>query len=121
MPPPVVDEVRSADLDRRVSAFGARLRLLLGSRPSDAAGQLLFDELGELPLSVVEASANRLVSPAQASAAISTRSFPSVGIVCRYCWATKNTATIGRTNARRSNRCSLAWRTTKSTNAPLIR
>jgi LuxR family transcriptional regulator, regulator of acetate metabolism len=67
MPPPVVDEVRSADLDRRVSALGARLRLLLGSRPSDVAGQVLFDELGELPLSVVEASANRLVGPVQAS------------------------------------------------------
>src|ERR1700686_4715176 len=67
MPPTVVDEVRPADLDGRVSALGVRLRLLLGSRPSDVAAQVLFDELGELPLSVVEASATRLVGPAQAS------------------------------------------------------
>ena len=67
MPSPVVDEVRSADLDGRLSALGARLRLLLGSRPSEEAARVLFDELGELPLSAVEASANRLVDPVQAS------------------------------------------------------
>ena len=67
MPSPVVDEVRSADLDGRLSALGERLRLLLGSRPSDEAARVLFDELGELPLSVVEASANRLMDPVQAS------------------------------------------------------
>jgi hypothetical protein len=61
MPSPVVDEVRSADLDGRLSALGARLRLLLGSRPGDEAARVLFDELGELPHCVVEASANRLV------------------------------------------------------------
>jgi len=67
MPLPVVDEARSADMDRRLSALGARLRLLRGSRPGDVAVRALFDELGELPLSVVEASANRLVGPAQAN------------------------------------------------------
>ena len=67
MPSPVVDEVRSADLDGRLSALGERLRLLLGSRPSDEAARVLFDELGELPLSAVEASANRLMDPVQAS------------------------------------------------------
>jgi DNA-binding CsgD family transcriptional regulator/transcriptional regulator with GAF, ATPase, and Fis domain len=67
MPSPVVDEVRSAGLDGRVSALGARLRLLLGSRPNDGAARVLLDELGELPLSAVEASAQRLVDPVQAS------------------------------------------------------
>jgi hypothetical protein len=67
MPSPVVDEVRSADLDRRLSALGARLRLLLGSCPSDEAARVLFDQLGELPHCVVEASANHLVDPVQAS------------------------------------------------------
>ena len=67
MPLPVDDEVCSADLDGRLSALGERLRLLLGSRPSDEAARVLFDELGELPLSVVDASANGLVDPAQAS------------------------------------------------------
>ena len=67
MPLPVVDEVRSADLDGRLSALGERLRLLLGSRPGDEAARVLFDELGDLPLLVVEASANRLMDPVQAS------------------------------------------------------
>ena len=67
MPSPVVDEVRSADLDGRLSALGARLRLLLGSCPGDEAARVLFDELGELPHCVAEASANRLVDPVQAS------------------------------------------------------
>jgi LuxR family transcriptional regulator, regulator of acetate metabolism len=67
MPLPVDDEVCSADLDGRLNALGERLRLLLGSRLSDEAARVLFDELGELPLSVVEASANRLVDPVQAS------------------------------------------------------
>src|ERR1700730_14113598 len=67
MPSPVVDEVRSAGLDERVSALGARLRLLLGSRPSDGAARMLLDELGELPLAAVEASAQRLIDPVQAS------------------------------------------------------
>jgi len=67
MPSPVVDEVRSADLDVRLSALDARLRLLLGSRPGDEAARVLFDQLGELPHCVVEASANRLVDPVQAS------------------------------------------------------
>lgn len=67
MPSPVVDEVRSADLDGRLSALSERLRLLLGSRPSDEAARVLFDELGDLPLSAVEASANRLMDPVQAS------------------------------------------------------
>src|ERR1700691_5673928 len=67
MPSPVVDEVRSAGLDARLSALAERLRLLLGSRPSDEAARVLFDELGELPLSVVEASANHQVDPVQAS------------------------------------------------------
>ena len=67
MPSPVVDEVRSADLDGRLSELSERLRLLLGSRPSDEAARVLFDELGELPLSAVEASANRLMAPVQAS------------------------------------------------------
>jgi LuxR family transcriptional regulator, regulator of acetate metabolism len=67
MPSPVVDEIRSAGLDGRLSALGARLRLLLGSRPSDGAARVLFDELGELPLSVVEASVKHLVDPVQAS------------------------------------------------------
>jgi DNA-binding CsgD family transcriptional regulator len=67
MPSPVVDEARSADLDGRLSALGQGLRLLLGSRPSDEAARVLFDELGELPLSVVEASANRLMDPVRAS------------------------------------------------------
>ena len=67
MPLPVDDEVCSADLDGRLSALGERLRLLLGSRPGDEAARVLFDELGELPLSVVEASANRLMDPVQAA------------------------------------------------------
>lgn len=67
MPSPVVDEVRSADLDGQLSVLAERLRLLLGSRPSDEPARVLFDELGELPLSVVEASADRLVDPVQAS------------------------------------------------------
>lgn len=67
MPLPVDDEVCSADLDGRLSALGERLRLLLGSRPGDEAARVLFDELGDLPLSVVEASANRLMDPVQAS------------------------------------------------------
>jgi len=67
MPSPVVDEVRSADLDGRLSVLAERLRLLLGSRPSDEPARVLFDELGELPLAVVEAAANRLVDPVQAS------------------------------------------------------
>ncbi len=67
MPSPVVDEVRSADLDGRLSALGARLRLLLGSRLGDEAARVLFDELGDLLHCVVEASANRLVDPVQAS------------------------------------------------------
>jgi LuxR family transcriptional regulator, regulator of acetate metabolism len=67
MPPPAADQFRPADLDGRMSALGARLRLLLGSPPADVAAQDLFDELGELPLSVVAASASRLVGPAQAS------------------------------------------------------
>jgi LuxR family transcriptional regulator, regulator of acetate metabolism len=67
MPSPVIDEVRSAGLDGRVSALAVRLRLLLGSRPSDGAARMLLDELGELPLSAVEASAQRLVDPVQAS------------------------------------------------------
>jgi GAF domain-containing protein len=67
MPSPVVDEVRSAGLDERVSALGARLRLLLGSRSSDGAARMLLDELGELPLAAVEASAQRLIDPVQAS------------------------------------------------------
>ena len=67
MPSPVVDEVRSADLDGRLSALAERQRVLLGSRPGDEAARVLYDQLGELPLSVVEASANRLVDPVQAS------------------------------------------------------
>jgi len=67
MPSPVVDEVRSADLDGRLSALSERLRLLLGSHPSDEAARVLFDELGELPLSAVEAPANRVLDPVRAS------------------------------------------------------
>jgi DNA-binding CsgD family transcriptional regulator len=66
MPLPVDDEVCSADLHGRLSALGERLRLLLGSRPGDEAARVLFDELGELPLSAVEASANGLMDPVQA-------------------------------------------------------
>ena len=69
---PVVDEVCSSVLDGRVSALGSRLRLLLGSQPSDVAGRALFDELGELPLSVVEASASRLLNPEQARGLMDT-------------------------------------------------
>src|ERR1700677_4883217 len=67
MPSPVVDEVRSAGLDARLSALADRLRLLLGSRPSDEPARALFDELGELQLWVVEASANHQLDPVQAS------------------------------------------------------
>jgi LuxR family transcriptional regulator, regulator of acetate metabolism len=67
MPLPVDDEVCSADLDGRLSALGERLRLLLGSRLNDEAARVLFGELGELPLSVVEASANRLMDPVLAA------------------------------------------------------
>ena len=67
MPLPVDDEVCSADLHGRLSALGERLRLLLGSRLSDETARVLFDELGELPLSVVEASANGLMDPVQAA------------------------------------------------------
>src|SRR5712672_368296 len=67
MPPPVIDEVRSSNLDGRVSALGARLRVLTESCPSDGAARVLYDELGELPLLAVEAWANRLVGPMQAS------------------------------------------------------
>ena len=67
MPSPVVDEVRSADLNGRLGALSERLRLLLRSRPNDVAARVLFDELGELPLSAVEASANHLMDPVQAS------------------------------------------------------
>src|SRR5690348_2065312 len=67
MPLPVDDEVCSADLDGRLNALGERLRLLPGSRPGDEAVRVLFDQLGELPLSMVEASANRLMDPVQAS------------------------------------------------------
>ena len=70
MPPPVVDEVRPATLGGRVSTLGAQVRLLIGSRPSDGAWRVLFDELGELPLGAVEAWANRLLGPAQASGLI---------------------------------------------------
>src|ERR1700681_3082746 len=63
---PVVDEVCSSVLDGRVSSLGSRLRLLLGSLPSDVAGRALFDEFGELPASVVDASASRLLNPQQA-------------------------------------------------------
>ncbi len=67
MPLPVDDEVCPADLDGRLSTLGERLRLLLGSRPGDEAARALFDELGELPLSVVEASAHGLMDPVQAA------------------------------------------------------
>ena len=67
MPLPVDDEVCSADLHGRLSALGERVRLLLGSRLSDEAARVLFDDLGELPLSVVEASANGLMDPVQAA------------------------------------------------------
>jgi len=66
MPLPAVDEARSANLDERLSALGARLRQLLASRPDDVAVRVLFDELGELPLSVAEAAANQVAGPAQA-------------------------------------------------------
>jgi len=66
MPLPAVDEARSANLDERLSALGARLRQLLASRPDEIAVRALFDELGELPLSLAEAAADRLVGPAQA-------------------------------------------------------
>jgi DNA-binding CsgD family transcriptional regulator len=66
MPLPVVDEAHSANLDERLSAFGVRQRQLLASRPGDVAVRALLDELAELPLSVAEAAANRLMGPAQA-------------------------------------------------------
>jgi DNA-binding CsgD family transcriptional regulator/putative methionine-R-sulfoxide reductase with GAF domain len=61
-----IDAVCLTDLDERLSALGSRLRVLLASRPSDDAARALFDELAELALWVVEASANRLVDTAQA-------------------------------------------------------
>jgi DNA-binding CsgD family transcriptional regulator len=66
MPLPAVDEARSANLDERLSALGARFSQLLASRPDDTAVRALFDELGELPLSLAEAAADRLVGPAKA-------------------------------------------------------
>src|ERR1700683_5855444 len=67
MPLPVDDEVCSAGLDGRLSALGERLHLLLESRLSDEAARVLFRELGELPLSVVAASADRLMDPVLAA------------------------------------------------------
>jgi DNA-binding CsgD family transcriptional regulator len=67
VPLPVVHEVGSTDLAGRFGELGRQLRLLLGSSPNDdVASSALFDALGELPLSVAEAWARRLVDSARA-------------------------------------------------------
>ena len=69
---PVRDEAAATEFEGRLNGLCSRVGRLLESRPSDAAGRSLLDELGELSLSLEEAWANGELEPERARGLMDT-------------------------------------------------